>query len=907
MKRKTRKGMRTMEIFGKRIGYRLTGGVATILLGAFAAAQAQRSELPSDTNLADQNVPALDAPRWQSEMPAPISMPGTEETGPQNFLAAFDDSSDPGAIQQAAYSDETYVSQPVEMASHNESFDGPTPMTIPEPAPQAAPQTTAQDAGPTNSGPNMALPAMAMEMPAMDMPPADAPANSMPEADLSMPGGFDMPDMNMSMTMPPQPEVATTSNPQQDAGPAMDMSAMSFGGMPAADPAMGNEGPSDIPVNDMRMNDGPAMSDMGQPMRMPEPAQMANDSLPNLPAPQQPGASFAQPADASFGAIPNDMAYEKPSKNSQSSPYGQPEPLNANSMRSGGDASFNNDLRSAPAAAPYGAPDQFANSDPTTNPDQFGGGNQFGSPEPSAYGGNAPNDNFANSNPGYEETAPAASTRFASQRGLPAPGYAAPGAGNNYASNAPTAAQAAAYAMPGERRLEGMQTPSIVIHKEAPAEVKVGQPATFKLNVQNVGTAEALGVRVHDTIPAGMRFNDASGNPVMQGDALMWELGALPAGEQRIITMNLTPVEEGELGSIARVTFEAAASVRTRSTRPELKVTQHAPAKVLIGQQLEIELEVSNVGSGAATNVVLREDVPEGMDHPGGRELDSFLNTLRPGEVRREVLRMRAVEPGVIRNTVELVSDDAEPTSHTVEVEVVAPAIDIRLTGPGLRFLERQATYEVELINRGTAPATNVEIIARLDRGFTFVGTENAGYYDPNRHAVLWSVASLPPGKPAKVPLTLLPVEEGEQAIQLEAAADLNTRATSESTVRVESQAELSFSISDLADPIEQGAETTYEIRVQNTGSRNDSNVQVRLIVPRGMEVLGADAEVRPDGQGGMVFAPEKELPAGSELTYRIRVRGDAADTHLVKAIVTSDQSPKPVTKEESTMVYADR
>ncbi|MEP4683588.1 MAG: hypothetical protein ABJ015_18320, partial [Rhodopirellula bahusiensis] len=110
MKRKTRKGMRTMEIFGKRIGYRLTGGVATILLGAFAAAQAQRSELPSDTELADQNVPALDAPRWQSEMPAPISMPGTSETGPndtapQNFLAAFDDSSDPGAIHQAGYSD----------------------------------------------------------------------------------------------------------------------------------------------------------------------------------------------------------------------------------------------------------------------------------------------------------------------------------------------------------------------------------------------------------------------------------------------------------------------------------------------------------------------------------------------------------------------------------------------------------------------------------------------------------------------------------------------------------------------------------------------------------------------------------------------------------------------------------
>jgi uncharacterized repeat protein (TIGR01451 family) len=123
----------------------------------------------------------------------------------------------------------------------------------------------------------------------------------------------------------------------------------------------------------------------------------------------------------------------------------------------------------------------------------------------------------------------------------------------------------------------------------------------------------------------------------------------------------------------------------------------------------------------------------------------------------------------------------------------------------------------------------------------------------------------------------------------------------------VESQAELSFSISDLADPIEQGAETTYEIRLQNTGSRNDSNVQVRLVVPAGMEVIGSDADVRPDGQGGMIFAPEQEMPAGSERTYRVRVRGVTPDTHLVKAIVISDQSPKPVTKEESTMVYADR
>ncbi len=200
----------------------------------------------------------------------------------------------------------------------------------------------------------------------------------------------------------------------------------------------------------------------------------------------------------------------------------------------------------------------------------------------------------------------------------------------------------ATMASPGDRRLEGIQSPSIVIQKRAPNEVKVGKPASFVIHVQNVGSVEALDVMVHDQIPRGMRLVDASPAPVQQGDLLLWQLGSMPAGDERTVTLQLVAEQEGELGSVARVTFEAAASVRTISTRPELKIVQRAPEKVLIGQQLEIELEVSNPGSGEATGVVLQEDVPIGLEHPQGRQLDNLLGTLAPGEIRRQVLRLRA-------------------------------------------------------------------------------------------------------------------------------------------------------------------------------------------------------------------------------------------------------------------------
>lgn len=460
---------------------------------------------------------------------------------------------------------------------------------------------------------------------------------------------------------------------------------------------------------------------------------------------------------------------------------------------------------------------------------------------------------------------------------------------------------------PGDRRLEGAQTPSVVIQKRAPSEVKVGKAATFVIHVQNVGSVEALGVKVHDKIPSGMELVDASPRPVQQGNSLLWQLGAMPAGDEQTITMQLVPRQEGELGSVARVSFEAAASVRTIATRPELKIVQKAPETVLIGQQLEIELEVSNPGTGEATNVVLQEDVPEGLEHPRGRQLDNALGNLAPGEVRRQVLRMKAVAPGIVQNTIHLTGDDGLASEHSVKVQVVAPELRVDLEGPSRRFLERQATYYVHVGNVGTADANNVELSVHLDRGFTFVSTEHQGQYDPSRHTVHWSVAQMPAGGNGKVALTLLPVQEGEQAITLDVRADLGIVAKNERRLLVEGFSELSFSITNPGGPIELGSETTYEIKVNNSGSKADSNVQVQVQLPAGLELISSQGDAGTDGRGLVAFQPKASLSPGGEQAYKIRVKGVAPGTHIVKAIVVSDLATTPVTKEESTVVYADR
>ena len=126
---------------------------------------------------------------------------------------------------------------------------------------------------------------------------------------------------------------------------------------------------------------------------------------------------------------------------------------------------------------------------------------------------------------------------------------------------------------PGAEHLQGMQSPSLTVEQSAPEEVQVGKPATFEIRVRNVGQVTAHDVEVREEIPQGAQL--ISSNPRAnrgQNGELIWSVGTLKSGEEAKVRLELMPTSEGELGSVAKVSFAAEASVRTVSTRPELRI-----------------------------------------------------------------------------------------------------------------------------------------------------------------------------------------------------------------------------------------------------------------------------------------------------------------------------------------------
>lgn len=461
---------------------------------------------------------------------------------------------------------------------------------------------------------------------------------------------------------------------------------------------------------------------------------------------------------------------------------------------------------------------------------------------------------------------------------------------------------------PGARQLEGPQSPSLTVQKVGPAETQVGKTATFQTKVRNIGQSAAHGVEIRDEVPKGTRLVGTTPR-ASQGTRgeLVWQLGTIKPGDEVVAQMQVMPLEEGEIGSVATVHFSAEASIRTVSTKPELAIRTTGPERVAIGEEVGLTILVSNPGSGTAENVVLEAKIPPSLRHPAGADLEYEVGALKPKESRQLELKLAAVEAGPINMPLIARAEANLRADGRFDVEVISPRLEVAMEGPKRRFLEREAVYTLSVSNPGTAPARQVQLVCQLPPGLQFVNANNSGQYEATTRTVHWLLEELPVRETGKVELVTMPTEPGEQKLVLRGLAEKGVSAEKEQPVLIEGVAAIRFNLTSLANPIVRGSETSYEIHVVNQGSKAASNVRVVLLLPPEMRAIAAEGPTRYQIESNrVVFEGLSQLAPKADTTYRVRVQGLQSGDLRIRAQLLTDEIQTPVTKEESTRVYSD-
>jgi len=459
------------------------------------------------------------------------------------------------------------------------------------------------------------------------------------------------------------------------------------------------------------------------------------------------------------------------------------------------------------------------------------------------------------------------------------------------------------------KQFDGPQAPQVTIQKIAPPEAQVGKPATFQIKLKNTGPVAAFDVEIRDVVPKGARLITTSpkATPGVRGE-LVWQLGTIKPGDEATVEVQLMPIDEGEISSVASVTFRADASARTISTKPQLVLKTSAPSTVLIGEDLTLSIVVSNPGSGVAHKVVLEERVPAGLQHASGPDLEYEVGDLKPNESRQLNLKLTAVQPGPVNNVLTARGDANLKTDDRLSLEVLSPQLQLGVEGPKRRFLEREATYAISITNPGTAPARQVELIAQLPTGLKFVRANNSGHYEEATRSVHWRLEELPIKETGAVELVTLPIEIGEQTLRLRATAEKGLAAEKDYPVVIEGISAVMFEVAGTPNPIEVNGQTTYEIHVVNQGSKAATNVQVTVLLPAEMKPIAAEGPTHQTASGNQIaFQPLPRLAAKADTTYRVRVQGLKPGDQRVRVQLATDEIRVPITKEESTRVYSDQ
>ncbi len=453
----------------------------------------------------------------------------------------------------------------------------------------------------------------------------------------------------------------------------------------------------------------------------------------------------------------------------------------------------------------------------------------------------------------------------------------------------------------------GRQEPSVSLEWIGPPTAKLNQSVTYQIIVKNISSCPVHNVVVRNRFPAGI--NIQATEPKAFGDNGVWELGTLASRQEKRIDIQLLPETKGDLACQATVTFTGASIARLRVREPKLALKVQAPDKVLMGDTVSISVTVNNPGDGTADQVKLRCQLPEGLDHPRGKTVDFDLGSLGPNENRSVQLACLTKAAGEQKVDVIAVADGGLTARESANINVVMPQLDLVVNGPRLRYLDRHATYTFKVTNPGSAPASNVNITEQIPPGFKFLAASQGGRHDFSSRTVSWFIGDIGPAQSHEVSMEVVAVNTGEFKHVIVASAARGIHTEGNVVTRVEGLPALLMELVDLDDPVEVGADTAYEIRVTNTGSKTETNLQLICTVPEKMEFRGAigaaGCRFRTQGKD-VIFEPLPKLAPRADAIYRVNVRGVSPGDLRFRARITSDGLVEPVLKEESTKVYGD-